>query len=101
MESTNSKKRKIIDYENINLDDYINIDLDKYRKYLQSKMYEYEEKAKKTKGEIKEINKLIAKKCKETKGHKWVSEREPYMYGERFTYCEYCRADYYDNSYYH
>tara|TARA_B100000161_G_C33406979_1_gene349153 strand:+ start:137 stop:439 length:303 start_codon:yes stop_codon:yes gene_type:complete len=100
MES-NKKKRKIIENDDIDLDDYMNIDLEKYRKDLYAKMYNYEKMAKKKKEEIKEINKLIAKKCKETKGHKWVSEREPYMYGERFTYCEYCRTDYYNHAYYH
>ena len=25
--------------------------------------------------------------------HKWVTEREPGVYGEKYTYCEHCKVD--------
>lgn len=96
-----SKKRKLNDFKNIDLKDYKELDLYSYKKFLHQKLYDFENAVKKKKEELKEVNILIAKKCKETTGHKWVSEREPWMYGERFTYCEHCRTDYYDNSYMH
>lgn len=96
-----NKKRKITNYDNINLGDFMNIDLDEYKKNLYAKMYNYERMVKTKKYEIKEVNKLIAKKCDKIKGHKWVTEREPHMYGEKFTYCEHCRTDYHDHTYYH
>ena len=94
-----SRKRKSNDnnFENIDLKDYKEIDLDSYRDFLHQKLYDFNYSVVKKKEEIKEVNMLIVKKCKETTGHKWVSEREPWMYGERFTYCEHCRVDYYDS----
>ena len=46
--------------------------------------------------EILEKEKQIANTCKiENGGHKWISEREDGPYGERYTFCERCKIDYY------
>ena len=45
---------------------------------------------------------IACKKCIEKNGeHEWISEREEGLYGERFTFCKYCRVDIYDNTYLH
>ena len=43
----------------------------------------------------------ISRECsKQNNGHQWTSEREEGPYGERFTYCQKCKVDYYGN-YFH
>jgi len=93
------KKRKL---NNIKLDDYMDIDLNQYKRDLIDKKYEYQMKIKRMDQLINETNNLIAKKCKKNnKEHKWVTEREPCMYGEKYTYCQNCKVDLYDNNQFH
>ena len=99
------KKRKSseIDYSKVNLEeDYKSIDLDEYKKYLFETINDLETKLKKMRKEVKTTNIHIAKKCEENhKEHKWTSEREPVLYGERYIFCSICGVDYYDNTYLH
>ena len=62
------------------------------RELCEKNIDEYEKKIKQTKLDIKKINNEIRKACP---SHNWKTEREPYMYGEKFTYCTVCGSDYY------
>ena len=99
------KKRKSFekDYSKVNLEEeYKTIDLDEYKDYLFETINELESKLKRIRKEVKMTNVHIAQKCEEKhKEHKWVCEREPVLYGERYTFCSNCGVDYYDNSYLH
>ena len=76
-------------------------DLKNQQNLLIQQKYEYVEKIKEIEKNIKQKGYEIANTCKnKDDGHKWISEREEGPYGERFTYCEKCRVDYYGN-YFH
>ena len=99
----NQKKRKRIDYSQIDLNDYLNIDLDDYKNYLYNRKLEYNNLLKKVEEDIKEANKLIGMKCEKINGsHNWVTERESGPYGEKFTFCKKCYINYHsrDSIYY-
>ena len=52
--------------------------------------------------DIKNKNYEIANHCKiVNNGHKWITEREGGVYGEKFTYCKICKIDLYQNSFHH
>ena len=71
------------------------------KKTLSDDIYEYHMKIKETKENIIKVNKEISKECLKINGkHKWITERESGIYGEKYTYCECCGIDHY-NSYYH
>ena len=83
-------------------DNYKEIDLEEYKKkVLDEQSYCYN-RISILKDHIKDINRLISKKCIEKNGeHEWISEREEGLYGERYTFCKHCRVDIYDNTYLH
>ena len=93
---TSNKKRKLTDgFKCVHLkDDYKDINLNEYKEFLTSKILEYEKHIKKLKEEVKSTNFYIAEKCEdENKEHEWVTEREPVLYGERYTFCKKCGVD--------
>lgn len=49
--------------------------------------------------DIKNENYNLAKLCKSRTGHKWISVRESGSYGEKFTYCKFCKIDLYEDSF--
>ena len=64
---------------------------------LQNKKFEYLSKITNIENEIKKSKREIAKTClKENNNtHLWITETEDGPYGERFTFCEKCKIDYY------
>tara|TARA_B100000900_G_C20258313_1_gene584889 strand:+ start:373 stop:678 length:306 start_codon:yes stop_codon:yes gene_type:complete len=101
MDRTNKKRKVDDDYEN-ELENFMNIDLDNFKAMLFNKKYEYQLKIRETDELIKKTNSLIAEKCKKINGnHEWISEREPCLYGERYTFCKKCRIDINDKEYIH
>ena len=101
--TSNKRRKSSSNFKNVQLeDDYKDINLIEYKEFLTSKILEYEKHIKKLKEEVKSTNFYIAKKCEdENKEHEWVSEREPVLYGERYTFCKECGVDYYDRTYLH
>lgn len=99
--SNNYDNKKFRVNQNIT-DEYKEIDLEKYKRDANEEIYYLTEKVKFLREHVKEINKLIAKKCIDKNGeHEWKSEREEGLYGERFTFCKHCKVDIYDNRYLH
>lgn len=93
----NFKKRKIDD---IDLD--LNLDLDKLKSTLYQQKKYHENQISIINSKLIETNLLISKKCKKINGsHKWITEREEGIYGEKFRYCKNCRVDIYDNNFFH
>lgn len=97
------KKRKLNNViDEVNEDNYLEMNLEDYKSNLYMKKIKYENEIDNLKKRIKEINYLISKKClHKNKKHEWITEREPCMYGEKFTYCKNCKIDYYDKTYIH
>lgn len=86
----------IIEDDTQNMDKLLN-----EKNNLITKKYKFIQYVKDIENQIKEQEFKIAKFCSNTNnGHKWITEREDGPYGERFTYCERCRVDYYGN-YFH
>tara|TARA_B100000035_G_C21022136_1_gene564499 strand:+ start:636 stop:845 length:210 start_codon:yes stop_codon:yes gene_type:complete len=56
---------------------------------LYKKKYDLIKELKIVEKKIKEVEKERVLKC----SHEWITEREPGMYGENFTYCKYCRVN--------
>ena len=102
-QKTNAKSDELaIDYNNIDLDNYLNINLEKYKIYLYQLQFQYNNKIKKIKNLIKNVNTKIALKCEiKNKTHEWIKERENCIYGETYTYCKKCKIDYHDRTYIH
>lgn len=97
----NSKKRKIDDSK-YDISDYLNINLDDYKSSLYTEKRDYENRISLINKKLKEANVLISKKCIKINGsHEWISEREPGLYGEKFTYCKKCHVDIYNDEYIH
>jgi hypothetical protein len=102
-----NKKRKVnfeddINIDIINEDNYLEIDLEKHNEKLNKLKIYYENEIIKIKEKIRKTNFLISKKCiHENKKHVWITEREPCMYGEKYTYCKNCKVDYYDRYFLH
>ena len=102
-----NKKRKLNikeDYsiEIVDEDNYLEIDLEKHNEKLYKLKLYYENELIKIKDKIKKTNNLISKKCiHQNEKHVWITEREPCMYGEKYTYCKNCRVDYHDRFYLH
>lgn len=61
------------------------------RELCENNIREYENKIYQLKLNINEINFKIRNLCIE---HNWKTEREPGMYGEKFTYCTKCGSNY-------
>ena len=57
---------------------------------LETKKKELQDKIKIVDNEINNTINEIYALCKKNTGHKLITEREPGLYGERFTYCELC-----------
>lgn len=63
---------------------------------LLSDKSKYQVIIKKIEKEILEKEMQIVNVCKKNNnGHKWISESEDGPYGEKYTFCERCRIDYY------
>jgi len=78
------------------------LDLIEYKNTLFNKKIKLNQLIESINQEILQTTILIGKECmKKNNGHKWITERENCMYGELFTYCEYCNIDYSDSSYMH
>lgn len=96
MEQVNTKKRKL------NLNTCIEIELEEKKTLLSKKIRSCEEEINEMKDAINKINIAISKRCEEkNNGHIWIRERDEGPYGESYTFCKICRADYYDRSYLH
>lgn len=61
------------------------------RKVCEENIGKYEDKIYQTKLLIKQIDSNIRNACPK---HNWETDREPGMYGDRFTYCTVCGSDY-------
>ena len=78
-----------------------NDDLNNKIKKLLNEKYECELRIKLLDKEVIKTKYEISKKCLIiNKKHKWITEIEEGPYGERFTYCEMCKINYY-NDYFH
>ena len=63
--------------------------------------YELIKKLKLIEEEITSKKNDIAKLCKTiNNGHKWITVRENGLYGEKFTFCKFCKINLYGNSFY-
>ena len=76
------------------------MDLFEQNKKLVNLKHQYLKKIELINFQIEENNKIIVERCN-NKGHEWITEREPGMYGENFTFCNNCKVDYYDSSFFH
>lgn len=96
------KKRRLNDDTYDIKNDYLSMDLEDHKSQLYKLKAQYERKCKEIEELITLTNSYIAKKCEEENGgHKWITEREDCMYGERFTFCKDCRVDYRCRDYFH
>ena len=64
--------------------------LKKQKEQLETKKNDLQRELQKVDTEINNTVNEIYDYCKKTTGHKFITEREPGLYGELFTYCVLC-----------